>query len=283
MVRLLAVGLSVIALSAVYIGLLTHFRVSDLPSEQQFAAADPGEPAAEVYLEPLSIDAPNDALQMRAYLMLRAPANVDPHAPAGRELTALIAHDRTIEEVKLTPGDHVANSTFEVDLNNGSVSHYPFDSYVARLAVGLMDPQSSRKLPVQVTVWEGALGYSLHTTPEAGADADDVGLKIAVARSGAFALFALCAYGAMVALAICALVIGALTFSGVRRAEMSQIGSLAAMAFALPVLRDALPGRPPLGVEADMWIFLWTELVVVLALALAVYRWARAGPAPGER
>jgi len=87
----------------------------------------------------------------------------------------------------------------------------------------------------------------------------------------------------MVALAFCALLIGALTFAGVRRAEMSQIGSLAAMAFALPVLRDALPGAPPLGVEADMWVFLWTELAVVLALALAVFQWARAGPSPGER
>jgi hypothetical protein len=45
-------------------------------------------------------------------------------------------------------------------------------------------------------------------------------------------------------------------------------------------LRNALPGSPPLGVEADVWVFLWTELAVVLALALLVFKWARAGPRP---
>jgi hypothetical protein len=27
-----------------------------------------------------------------------------------------------------------------------------------------------------------------------------------------------------------------------------------------------------------MWVFLWTELVAVLSLALLVYKWARTGP-----
>ncbi len=39
-------------------------------------------------------------------------------------------------------------------------------------------------------------------------------------------------------------------------AETTLSGSLAAIVFALPVLRNALPGSPPLGVEADMWVFL---------------------------
>jgi hypothetical protein len=124
------------------------------------------------------------------------------------------------------------------------------------------------------------LGYSLHTTSQPGADPDDVELTIAIARSGAFALFALCAYAAMVVLACCALAVGIVTFAGVRQAEATLIGALAAIAFALPVLRNALPGSPPLGVQADMWVFLWTELAVVLALALLVFRWARAGPSP---
>jgi len=45
-------------------------------------------------------------------------------------------------------------------------------------------------------------------------------------------------------------------FTDVRPAERGLIGSLAAIAFALPVLRNALPGSPPLGVQADIWVFL---------------------------
>lgn len=278
--RLLAVGIVLLALTACYLLMLSRFKVSELPGEQHFGAADPVEPAGEVYLEPISIDALNDALQMRAYLMPSVSASKNAHAASDRDLTLLVAHDKTVEEVKLAAADHMATSTFEVDLNEGSVSRYPLDFYVARFGVQLMDGKSSLRLPVRVTVWEGVLGYSLHTTSEGGAEPDDVELTIAIARSGAFALFALCAYGAMFVLACCALAVALLTFAGVRQAEATLIGALAAIAFALPVLRNALPGSPPLGVQADMWVFLWTELVVVLALALLVFVWARAGPGP---
>jgi hypothetical protein len=81
-------------------------------------------------------------------------------------------------------------------------------------------------------------------------------------------------------LGCCALVVGILTFTDVRQAEATLIGALAAIIFALPVLRNALPGSPPLGVEADMWVFLWAEIAAVLALALLVFKWAKTGPRP---
>jgi hypothetical protein len=126
-------------------------------------------------------------------------------------------------------------------------------------------------------MWEGELGYNLHTTDRPGPDPDDTQLTTIVARNGAFALFALCAYGAMLVLAGCALTVGILTFADMRPPEATLIGALAAIAFALPVLRNAMPGSPPLGVSADIWVFLWTELAVVLALVLIVFKWARAG------
>jgi Domain of unknown function (DUF4436) len=103
-------------------------------------------------------------------------------------------------------------------------------------------------------------------------------LTTTITRTNAFVLFALCAYGAMIVLAGCALVVGVLTFIDVRQPDATLIAALAAIIFALPVFRNALPGSPPLGVEADMWVFLWTELVAVLALVLLVYKWARTGP-----
>jgi hypothetical protein len=60
-----------------------------------------------------------------------------------------------------------------------------------------------------------------------------------------------------------------------RRAEAALIGAIAAIAFAMPVLRNALPGAPPLGVRADMFVFLWTA---VIGLALVTLDWARTGP-----
>jgi len=184
-----------------------------------------------------------------------------------------------VEEVKLSAADHLATSTFEVDLNDGSVIHYPLDAYQARFGIQLFDGRSS--LGSQLGLRFGSeCWYKLLTTRYPGADPDDVELTTGITRSGAFALFALCAYSAMIVLARCALAVGILTFTGVQRPEATLIGALASITFALPVLRNALPGSPPLGVEADVWVFLWTELAVVLALALLVFKWAMTSPRP---
>jgi energy-converting hydrogenase Eha subunit E len=276
--RLVAVGVCLIALTGAYILMLRHFNVSELPGERHFGAVDGAEPAGEVYLEPVSIDALNDAMQMRAYLSPSLTQSKDAHSAPSRDLTLLVTHDKTVEEVKLAAGDHIASLTFEIDLNDGTVAHYPLDAYRTQLGVQLLDGKSSLQLPVRVTMWEGVLGYNLHTTDQPQTGPEDVELTTTIRRSGAFALFGLCAYAAMIVLGSCAIVIGVLTFTGVRSLETQLIGSLAAIAFALPVLRNALPGQPPLGVQADMWVFLWAELAAVLALALVVYQWARAGP-----
>jgi hypothetical protein len=279
-IRLLVVATVLIALTAGYLLLLRNFNVSELPTERHFGAADQVVPAGEVYLEPISIDALNDTMQMRAYLWPSATASRDSHGVPGRDLTLLVSHDKTVEEVKLAAANHTASSTFEIDLSGGTVAHYPLDAYKAQFGVQLLDGKSSLRLPVRVTMWEGVLGYNLHTADQPQAGPEDVELTTTIRRSGAFALFALCAYGAMIVLGSCAIVVGVLTFTNVRPAETSLIGSLTAITFALPVLRNALPGSPPLGVEADMWVFLWAELAAVLALALLVFKWSRAGPRP---
>jgi Domain of unknown function (DUF4436) len=278
--RLLALGAALIALTAGYVLMVRQFDVTELPVERHFGATDKLVPAGEVYIEPLSIDALNDAMQVRAYVSPGISESKSDKTASDHDLTLLVSHDSTVEEIKLTAGDHIASSSFEVDLNEGNVTRYPFDSYVARLGVQLLDSKSSLRLPARVTTWEGALGYNLHTTSRPGPEPDDIQLTTTITRNGAFALFALCAYGAMVVLGGCAVVVGVLTFIDVRPPETSLIGSLAAIAFALPVLRNALPGAPPLGVAADMWVFLWTELATVLALALVVFKWAKAGPSP---
>jgi len=61
-IRLLIVGALLIALTASYLTILHDFHVSEQPGERMFGASDSGA-AAEVYLEPLSIDAANEGMQ----------------------------------------------------------------------------------------------------------------------------------------------------------------------------------------------------------------------------
>jgi hypothetical protein len=275
--RLLVIAALLIAFTASYLLIVHNLHVSEQPTERMFNAAD-SVAAAEVYLEPLIIDAVNQGMQLRASLSPSLSDGKNARAGADRDLTLLITHDQTVEEIKLAAGGHVTTSTFEVNLNDGSVADYPFDSFVARLNVQLLDGKTSLNLPAKITVWEGVLGYNLHTTSPSGADPNSIQLATAISRGGAIVLLALCGYAIMLVLGFCAVVMGVLTFINVRPPETGLIASLAAFAFALPVLRGILPGSPPLGVAADMWVFLWAEMVNVLALALVVFKWAHAGP-----
>ena len=83
----------------------------------------------------------------------------------------------------------------------------------------------------------------------------------------------------MIVMMFCALVIGTLVFVGVRRIEVTLVGARRDD-FALPAVRNALPGAPPLGVRADILIFFWAELGAIIALCLFITAWARQGARP---
>ncbi len=120
------IGALLIALTAGYLMILHNLHVSEQPGERMFGAAN-SVAAAEVYLEPLSIDAANDGMQLRAWLSPNLSDGRYARAGADRDLTLLVTHDKTVEEIKLAAGAHMASSTFEVDLNDGSVTRYPFE------------------------------------------------------------------------------------------------------------------------------------------------------------
>ena len=277
--RLVAIVIIVVMLAVGYGFLLRQFDVSAMPMEQQFGIVGREKPAAQIYIEVLSIDALNDAMQMRVSLATsRAPRGQRPATP-DRDLRLMITHDKTVEEIKIAANDHGLTNTFEVDLNDGSVADYPLDVYRSdlrvRLVEGVTRPDNPAELlPAKVTVWEGLLGFQLEPHEERGSAPGELWLSFKIHRSGAFALFAFAAYGAMIVLGISALAIGILTLIDVGRPEATLIGALAGIAFALPVLRNALPGAPPLGVRLDMLVFLWTELAAVFALGLLVFNWA---------
>ena len=281
--RLLGLGILLLGLTVGYLLAADYFRVSELPGELHFGATGPVKPAGEVYFEPISIDALNDAMQVRLSFASRGTFYGERLAPTERRLTLMIAHDQAVEEIKAEANARPPTALFQINLNGGSVADYPLDSYRADLRIQLLEDaipaiNEAKPLDAKVTVWEGALGFHLRSVEHAASAPGEVNLSIEIRRGGAFILFAFAVYGAMVVLGCCALAIGLITFINVRRGEATLIGAIAAIAFAMPVLRNALPGAPPLGVRADMFVFLWTEVAAVIGLAMVTLDWARTGP-----
>ena len=136
-------------------------------------------------------------------------------------------------------------------------------------------PARARSVPLLATVGDQVVGGPVSAANARGSGAAGVLLHFKVRRSTGLRLLVLTIYGQMALIGLAALTISGVTFLGIRPVESTLMGALTGMVFALPVLRYALPGSPPLGVSADLLVFFWAELAVGLALLLFISAWVR--------
>lgn len=271
--------------AALYLLLMTAFDVAQRPTEREFGAA-PKEARLSVYVQPLSVDVADEAMQIRITLL---PAGGRSGAGAivmpDRDLTLVLRHGDSAEQIEVHARQPFPAETVLVDLYNGSVRDYPFDKYRTTLNLQCQDKAAADSgspdlVPVHMTVWEEILGYQVKPTEVQADRPGEVRVELNIRRTGAVRFFATAMFVAMVVLGTCSAVLGALVFLGARKIEVTMVGAIGAMVFALPVLRRALPSDPPLGIRADVLIYFWAEIAVVSALALFVFTWSRSGPRP---
>jgi Domain of unknown function (DUF4436) len=268
-----------IGCAIVYGIILARFDLSREPGEAELGAPA-GEARVALYLQPIQIDAVNESMQVRISVLPLAGAKV---TIADRDFLLTIQRGGQVERVQIRAGQALPEITFGFDLHKGDVRQYPWDRYLSwmTLAASERAPDGNETaLPIHVTAWEGVLGFYVKATSVASQRPEELALQFAVSRTGAVSFFAAAMYGAMLVVMLCAMTIGSLVFLGIRRIEVALVGALAAMSFALPAVRNALPGAPPLGVRADIFIFFWAELGVVIALCLFIAAWARQGASP---
>lgn len=263
----------------VYGIVLAQFDLSKRPDEAELGAPV-GNARVNLYLQPIQIDAVNDSMQVRISIV---PPSGAASTIADRDFLLNIQRSNQVEHVQVRASQPLPEVTFDFDLNEGNIRDYPLDRYVSVMTftAGERTPDGTeRSLPIHVTAWEGVLGFDVKAQSMATPRPDELQIQFAVRRTGATSFFGIAIYGAMVVMAFCALIIGTLVFVRVRRIEVTLVGALGAMIFALPALRNALPGTPPLGVRADIFVFFWAELAAIMALCLFIAAWAREGARP---
>ncbi len=280
--RVLVIAVLVLASAIGYGLVLARFDVTAEPEEQQFGA-----PASEarfrLYLQPVAIDAVNETMQVRISVLPPHSGSNAPASVADRDLTLVIYRGSGAEQVSVRSNQSFPEVSLSFDLEGGTIRNYPVDEYTSIVHLACMEPgqdRASAAVPTEITAWEGILGYTVQGKETAPDRAGEVVLRFTVRRTGAVAFFGLAVYIAMVVLALCGITLGTLVFVGYRKVEVTLVGALGAIVFALPALRNALPGAPPLGIRADVMVFFWAELGAVLALFLFVTAWVRSGAQP---
>ncbi|MFL5287166.1 MAG: DUF4436 family protein [Rhodopila sp.] len=282
----LAILATILALAAgSYLLLLLGSPNVDMPQERTHGTLGDAEHGVHVYLEVISVDAIRDAMQVRVSVEQAGLGTDTQSMPLDRDLVLVLVHDKRGERVALQAHQSLPTTTVELDLYGGDITSYPLDAYRAGLWVRCFEAAAQTEmqpnlLPIHVTIWERFLGFRVQTNEELASVPGEKRLTFDIRRTVAFMFFALATYSAMAMLACGALTIGMLAFLRVRRAEPTLISASGALVFALPALRNALPGGAPLGVCGDIFVFLWAELAAVLAFVLLVATWARVGPRP---
>ena len=259
--------------------ILAQFDLSKGPGEAELGALA-GDARVKLYLQPIHIDAVNESMQVRISVVPLSEATA---TIADRDFLLTVQRGKQVEHVQIRANQPLPEITFDFDLHGGNVRDYPLDRYVSLMTLAASERAQDgleRSLPIHVTAWEGVLGFHIEAQSAATPRPDELQLQFAVSRTGAVAFFGIAIYGAMIVMMLCALIIGTLVFVGFRRIEVTLVGALGAMIFALPAVRNALPGAPPLGVRADILIFFWAELGAIIALCLFITAWTRQGARP---
>jgi uncharacterized membrane protein YkgB len=241
-------------------------------------------PPLGVYLDVTEIDPVRQSMDVRLDVATGPAAHGTSYfGKLDRDVELQVSDGESAQELRLRRGEPLSSATFVAGLQ-GAVSRYPFDTYSRTIAVAAVELNSKGErtaIPVRITVWEGVPTWLLRVTKArpAGA-AQELALTFTAYRPASHVFFSCVVYGLMVLIAICSVVIGSLTFVGLRRIEVTLVGALTAMVFALPLVRGVLPGSPPLGVLADVLVLLWAEIAVTIGLGLYVTAWALRGPRP---
>jgi hypothetical protein len=268
-----------IGCAVVYGIILARIDLSKGPGETELGAPV-GQARVNLYLQPIQIDPVNESMHVRISVVPLSDAKV---TIADRDFVLKVQRGKQVEHVQIRAGQSLPEVSFDFDLHDGDVRDYPLDRYVSRMTLAANESAQNgaeRSLPIHVTAWEGVLGFDVKAKSTATQQSDELQLQFAVSRTGAVSFFGLAIYTAMLVMMLCALIIGSLVFLGIRRIEVTLVSALGAMIFALPAVRNALPGAPPLGVRADILIFFWAELGAIIALCLFIAAWARRGAQP---
>jgi len=280
--KLAKLGALLLGCAAIYGLVLSQFELANRPREVEFGAAST-DAQVRLYLQPMQIDPVNASLQIRISVI---PDPSDPEAAdtiADRDFTLKIRRGKQIEHVPVRTNKPMPEVTFEFDLDDGDIRDYPLDRYTSDLTLSadeVAPDGTERPLLIRATIWEALIGFNVKALQVKEAPAGEINLTFELHRTGAASFFGLALYSAMIVMAICALTIGSLVYVGVRKIEVSLAGALGAIIFALPALRNALPGTPPLGVRADVLVFFWAELAGIVALCLVVTAWVLRGAKP---
>ena len=256
----------------VYVAAVRHFQRDAELQQDTFSVGAPPADRLEVSAQIINVSPVKDSLQVRFGFKPFGKYAADRFGRLTSEVTVVLETAEGYRPVRLAAGEIAATIDKDIELADGSPNDYPFDRYTARIGVSASAHSgvSGRSTPVTTVVhYEKDLGNYAITVglgPESTRASVDV--RLLIWRSAAILTFSFMMYVAMVLVSSAVLILTILVALRRIDADFGLMLWSGAMLFALPAVRNSLPDSPPLGIQADFYIFMWAESVVAVSMVM---------------
>ena len=256
--------------AGVYVFAVRHFQRDAQFQQQMFSVGTPPADRVEVTTQIIGVSPVKDTLQVRLGFEPFGKYAADRFGRFARDVTVIVATAEGYRPIRLSAGEIPVSIDKDIELADGSPKDYPFDHYAARLGISAIEQSgrsgASTAVPT-VVHYEDDLG-SYGVTPSLGPDSTRamIDVHLQIRRSAAILTFSTMMYAAMVLVSTSVVVFTVLVLLGRVGPDFAMMLWSGAMLFALPAVRNSLPDSPPLGIQADYFIFMWTETAVAFSM-----------------
>lgn len=230
-------------------------------------------------VEPLDFDARTGTLTMRFQFDVTDQSLIDDGDRLVQGIRVTVYGVDGTHEVRFAAGEPIGNAEIEMGVN-GEVYAYPLDTYDGFLSMTAETFQrgaggineTTGKLGVDFSIQGAVSGWDIkaNVNDENGFPFVLLDLK----RSFTTKAFAVVLVAMAMTVAILAFIAAVFVVTNRRRFEVALLTWNGAILFALPLLRNYLPGSPPIGAALDIYLYLWIFVFAVISLVLMLIAWA---------
>ena len=280
-VTAVAIGLGVI----VYLGVVLLYAADLAASDQRVVRlGDEGTDLALV-VKPRGIDPVQQEFTFRVEVEAGS-ALVDDGTGLSRAVRVEIRDAREgnrTQRVMFGP-DALSSETLTSTLSSEQrLEMWPFDRYAAELEFTVEQEDADGEfhpLAADLLVDGGVPGWDIGAgdseTDRPGDEAFDA--SVTIGRSFSTMAYAIVLNASLILMAVIALVVSISVLRRARQMELIFLGWIAGMLFAVPALRNFLPGQPPIGSWVDFLIVLWVVVSLIVSLAFLAFTWFYSRP-----
>lgn len=229
--------------------------------------------------EPIDFDARTDTLTVRFQFDVTDPDLIDDGDRLTQGIRVIVYSVDGTHDVRFPAGEPIGNAEIEIG-TSGEVYAYPLDKYDGFVSVAAETyergtggvNETTGSLPVDFEIEGSVSGWDIKADVNTTEGFPITLLKLE--RSFSNRAFAVVLLAMAMTVAILASIAAILTVTNRRRFEVALLTWNGALLFALPLLRNYLPGSPPIGAAIDIYLYLWVFVIAVGSLVLMLIAWS---------